>query len=167
MQTYSIKWNCSGNLAGVFVCKSSPRKRHNWRSAVGFLINAAFLNVYFILEYHLFFRKDFQFRIIIFHWIRYSNVFFLFFGWEVSHPLCTYTTEGMKGVHPKYVLVHTGGEGYYASCVRTHLHYLFSSFCLMLSSFICKNLILPSFKNGVYFRNAYFSPMKSISFVIK
>ena len=89
MQTYSIKWNCSGNLAGVFVCKSSPRKRHNWRSAVGFLINAAFLNVYFILEYHLFFRKDFQFRIIIFHWIRYSNVFFFVF-WLRGKPSIMY-----------------------------------------------------------------------------
>ena len=166
MQTYSIKWNYSGNLAGVFVYKSSPRKKQNWRITVGFLINAAFLNVYFILEYNLFFRKDFQFRIMIFHWIRYSNVFFVFWLW--GKPSIMYLHKwGNEGGSSKIVLVHTGGEGYYASCVRTHLHYLFSYFCLMLSSFICKNLILPSFRNGVYVRNAYFSPMKSISVVIK
>ena len=39
----------------------------------------------------------------------------------------------------------TGGEGYNASCLRAHLHYLFSWFCLMVSCFICRNLTLPSF----------------------
>ena len=62
----------------------------------------------------------------------------------------------MEGGHPKYVKVHTGGEVYHASCVRTHLHYFFSCFCLMVSTFICRNLTLSSFRKGVFVRNGYF-----------
>ena len=47
-----------------------------------------------------------------------------------------YVTRGMEGAHPK------GGEGYHTSCVRTHLHYLFSCFRHMVSCFICRNLHL-------------------------
>ena len=36
-----------------------------------------------------------------------------------------YVTRGMEGGHPKCVQVRAGGEGYHASCVRTHLNYLF------------------------------------------
>ena len=76
-------------------------------------------------------------------------------------------TREMEGGHPKCLQVCTGGEGYHTSCVRTHLHYLFSCFCLMVSGFICRNLTLPSFKKGVFVRNGYFSPMRSISVVMK
>ena len=61
----------------------------------------------------------------------------------------------------------TGGEGYHASCVRTHLHYLFSCFCLMVSCFICRNLTLPSLKKGAFVKNGYFSPVRSISVAMK
>ena len=44
---------------------------------------------------------------------------------------------------------YTVGEVYHASCVCTHLHYLFSCFCLMVSCFICRNLTLPSFKGVI------------------
>ena len=37
----------------------------------------------------------------------------------------------------------------------------------MFSCFICRNLILPSFKKGASVRNGYFSPMRSISVVMK
>ena len=47
-----------------------------------------------------------------------------------------YVTRGMEGGHPKE------GEGYHASCVRMHLHDLFSCFCHMVSCFICRNLHL-------------------------
>ena len=47
-------------------------------SLIGFLINAALLNFYFILHYYLLFVKKFIFRVIIFQWIRYSNVFIRF-----------------------------------------------------------------------------------------
>ena len=78
-----------------------------------------------------------------------------------------YVTRGMEGVHPKCLQMRTGGGEYHTSCVRTHLHHLFSCFCLMVSCFICRNLNLPSFKEGVFVRNSYFSPMKSISVVMK
>ena len=78
-----------------------------------------------------------------------------------------YVTRGMEGDHPKCLQIRTGGEGYHASCVRTHLHYLFSCFCLMVSCFIGRNLTLSSFKKSVFVRNGYFSPMTSISVVIK
>ena len=61
----------------------------------------------------------------------------------------------------------TGGEGYQASCVRMHLLYLFSCFCRMVSCFICRNLTFPLFKKDVFVRNGYFSPMRSISVIIK
>ena len=60
-----------------------------------------------------------------------------------------YVTRGMEEGHPKCLQIRTGGEGY----VRTHLHYLFLCFCLMVSRFICKNLILLSFKKRVFVRN--------------
>ena len=37
----------------------------------------------------------------------------------------------------------------------------------MVSCFIRRNLTLPSFKKGVFVRNAYFFPMRSISVVMK
>ena len=85
----------------------------------------------------------------------------MIFGEEIGYPLITYATGGMEGGHPKCVQVHKEGEGRHTSCVRTHLHYLFSCICLMVSSFICRNLTLPSFKKGVFVRNG------SISFVMK
>ena len=58
----------------------------------------------------------------------------------------------------------------HVSCVRTHLHYLFSCFlqrfCLIVSCFICRNLTLPLFNKDVLVRNGYFSPTKSISVVM-
>ena len=73
----------------------------------------------------------------------------------------------MEGSHPKCFQMRTGGEGYHVSCVTTHLHYLFSCFCLIVTFFICRNLTIPSFKKGVFARNGYFSPKRSISVVMK
>ena len=92
---------------------------------------------------------------------------YLSFGCKIGHRLSMYVTRGMEGVHPKYLQVRTGGEGYHSSCVRTHLHYLFSCSWLMVFCFICRNLTLPSFKKGVFVRNGYFSSMRSISVVMK
>ena len=79
MQTYSIKWT-------VLATKQD------------FLINADPRNVYFILHYHLFFRKEFIFRMFIFQWILYSNIRICFFGREIGHPLSTYAAGEMEGV---------------------------------------------------------------------
>ena len=91
----------------------------------------------------------------------------LYFCSDIGYPLSVHVTRGMVGGHPKCVQVRTWGDGYHASCVRTPLHYLFSCFCHMVSCFICRNLTLPSFKKGVFVRNGYLSPMRSISVVMK
>ena len=39
-----------------------------------------------------------------------------------------YITRGMEVGHPKCLQMRTGGEGYQASCVHTHLHHFFSCF---------------------------------------
>ena len=93
---------------------------------------------------------------------------FLFVFWLRKKPSIKYLHNwGNGGGHPKCAQVRTGGEGYHASCVRRHLHNLFSCFFLMVSCFICRNLTLPSFKKGLFVRNGYFSTMRSISAVMK
>ena len=39
----------------------SYRAEHRWHCIIGFLNNTALVNVYFILHYHLFFRKEIYF----------------------------------------------------------------------------------------------------------
>ena len=128
---------------------------------LGFLINAAphYTTIHF-------FVNNFFFKVYIsvdtrFEW-SYSS-----FGWEIGHPLSTHITRGMEEGSPKFVQVRLREEEYHVSCVRTHLHYLCSWFCFMVFCFICRNLTLPSFKNGLFVRNDYFSPMRSISVVMK
>ena len=77
-----------------------------------------------------------------------------------------YVTRGMEGGHPKCLQMRTGIEGYHASSVRMHLHYLFSCFCLMVSCFICRTFTLASLKKCVS-ENGYFSPMRLISVIMK
>ena len=146
IQTCSIIWNCSSYKAGAFRCKISPRTKHNWHSTIGFLI--------------LFFRKEY---------ILFSNVYisvntifkscYLFFGWEISHPLSThvywciqnvyrctraYRGEGERGITPKSVQVHTGGMGRAVS----------SLMCTYALTYNYKQLqgvlSLPSLKGGVF-----------------
>ena len=94
----------------------------------------------------LIFRPDIRLFLSLIILIRCS---YLSFSWEIGHPLSMYVTRGMDEDHPKCLQMRTGGEGHHTSCVRTHLHYLFSCFCLMVSSFICRNLTLSSFKKCV------------------
>ena len=118
---------------------------HNWHCTIGFFINTALRNVYFILHYHLCFRKDFFSNVCI----SVNMIFecsYLSFGWKRGHPLSMYVTRGIEGAHPECLQKRTGEEEYHTSCVRTHLHYLFSCFYLMVSCFIFRNLTLPSFK---------------------
>ena len=53
------------------------------------------------------------------------------------------------------------------SIVHNSLNTVFECFWLMVSCFLCRNWTLASFKEGVFVRNAYISPMRSISVVIK
>ena len=66
MKTCNIEAKYSSNYAGVFSYKSSSRTKHNWHCIIELLINAEFrlmllISVYFILYYHLFFRKEIYF----------------------------------------------------------------------------------------------------------
>ena len=92
MQNYSIKWNYSSYSAGIFLHKSSPRTKNSWYCTIGFLINTAPL--YFILHYHLFFRKEYV--LFLNDNVIVNMIFvccYLFFGWEIGHPLSRYDME--------------------------------------------------------------------------
>ena len=130
-----------------------------WLILLPWMFISSYITIYFFV------KNAFSFECLYFS--KYDIRMFLSFSCEIGHPLGMYITRGMEGSHPECVQVRTGGEGYHASCVRKHLHYLFSCFCLMVSCFICRNLTLPSFKKGVIVRNDYFSPIRSISVVMK
>ena len=86
---------------------------------------------------------------------KYDILMFLFVFWLRNRPSIKYLRNWGNGGegHPECVQVRTEGEGCHASCIRTHLHYLFSYFCLMVFCFICRNLTLPSFIKGGFVRN--------------
>ena len=90
MQTCSIKWNYSGNYTVVFLYKSNSRKKHNWHCIIGFLINAALLNFYFLLRYFIFFRKEMYF----FEWLYFS---------EYDFQISLYVFRLRKGPLIKYI----------------------------------------------------------------
>ena len=71
----------------------------------------------------------------------------------------------MEGVHPKCLEMRTRGEGYHTSCVRMQLHYLFPCFCFMVSYGVLKFIFIC--RKGMFVRNGYFSPMRSIFVVMK
>ena len=132
-----------------------------------FLINIAPWNVYFILHYHLFFRKDFFYECLYFS--EYDIRMFLFVFWLRNRPSFKYVrSKGNGGGSFKVFIDKYMGRGISrVMCMYAPLHYLFSYFCLMVSCFICRNLNLPLFKKGALVRNGYFSPMRSISVVMK
>ena len=95
---------------------------------------------------------------------------FLFVFWLRNRPsvINRYATGGIERAHQNSVQVRTGREGYHVSCVRAPcVPYLFSYFCLIVSCLISGNLTLTSFKKGVFVRKGYFSPMRSVSVVMK
>ena len=104
----------------------------------------------------LYFSKyDIRMFLFVF-WLRGRpfNKYLRNWGNEVSHPKCVQVRKGERSITPHVY-------------VRTYIMYLFSCFCLMVSCFICRNLTVPSFKKGVFVRNGYFSPIRSISVVMR
>ena len=82
---------------------------------------------------------------------------------------------GVMIMYSKYIKLHIGvyrGGVSRLMCtyVRTHLHYLFSCFwhhfCLIVSCFICRNLLLSLLKKGVFASNGCFSPRNQV-FLLK
>ena len=133
IQTCSIIWNYSSYLAGAILHKISPRTKLNWHCTIGFLI--------------LFFRKEY---------ILFSNVYisvnmifeccYLFFGWEIYHPLSTCATEGMEG---GWVLqnVYRCIQG--ERSIPPHV-YLRTYRQLLFSYFYLKVLVFTFIKKGVF-----------------
>ena len=141
------------------------------------MINAALLNVYFILRYHsvYFFIKKFTFSNVHISVNTIFKCIYMFFGWERSHQLNRYATGGRigergrgGGSHPKCVKLRIGGGSVirtsYLRLILTHLHYLYSCFwqhfCLIVPCFICRNLTLSLMKKDVFIRNGHFSPTR-------
>ena len=114
-----------------------------------------------------FFPIIFFFECLCLYFSEYDIQMFLFVFWLRNRPSIKYVTRGMEEDHPKCVQVPTEGEGYHTLCVGTHLYYLFLCSRLTVSCFICRNLTLASFKKGVFVRNGYFCPMRTISVVMK
>ena len=90
------------------------------------------------------------------YYFKFLSIAQIYLPFEIDHSLSMYVTRGIEGGHPKCAQMHTGGEEYNVSCVRTHLYYLFLCFYLMLLCFICRNLTLSSFKKGGLVRNEFF-----------
>ena len=123
----------------------------------------------FILYYTIiyFFVKIFFYECLYFS--EYDIRMFLFVFWLRNRPSFKYVrNKGNGGGSFKMFTDKYMGRGISrVMCMYAFLHYLFSCFCLMVSCFICRNLNLPLFQKGALARNGYFSPMRSISVVMK
>ena len=90
---------------------------------------------------------------------------FLFaFCLRIGNPISTCAAGGMEEGSSKMCTGSYRRRGV-SRLICTYALTLFSCSCLMVPCFICRNLVLPSFKKGVSVRNGYYSPMRS-SFVI-
>ena len=133
--------------ARVFLYKSSFRTKHNRHCIIGFFIDAAILNVDFIIHYHLFLRKEIYFSECLYFSKCDVRMFLYVFWLRRRGPSikCVRCRCG-EGDHPKCV---QGGERCHTSCVPISFHVFGSFFCLIAFCFICKNLSLPLFKKDV------------------
>ena len=125
MQTWSTKWNNSIKYAGIFLYKSINHTKHSWQCIIGFLINAALLNFYFIVQSYFFFVKKFIFSNVNISVNATCKCLYIIFGCERGHQLSTYRTLGDGGSSKMYASAYRGRVRH-ALCVCTHLHYFFS-----------------------------------------
>ena len=80
--------------------KNTSRTKHNWHCIIGFLINAALLNVFFNLLYHLFFCKEIYFFECLYfseYDIRMSLYVFLVEKGAINHVRTQLATSGRLG----------------------------------------------------------------------
>ena len=136
-----------------FFTKEAPMQSITDIVLLGFsliLLPGMFISYYTIIY---FFVNNFFFECLYFS--EYDIRMFLFAFWLRNRPSIKYVrNQGNGGGHPK------GGERYHASCVRTHLHYLFSCFCHMVSCFICSNLGLRhivQYISAIVFKNFFWN----------
>ena len=69
-------------ISRSFPLQMEARAKHNWHCTIRFVINTTLENVYFILHYHLYFRKEFFLECLYFseYNIQMLSFFFFFFG---------------------------------------------------------------------------------------
>ena len=125
---------------------------------------STYTTIYFFVKINLFFRM------FMFQCVHYMNVAICYFGWRSGLQLIIYAIGNRLGWvtgSPKKRTATYRDRCCHASCVRTHLHYLFlcfwQHFCLIVSCYFCRNLNLPLFKKEVSVRNGYYSSTRSMS----
>ena len=130
------------------------------------LLPGTFISYYTIIY---FFVKNFFFKCLYFS--EYDIWMFLFVFWLRNRPSRAINVDhlrnrGIESGYPKCLHMRTGGRRV-SRFMCTFELISFHFFCLMMSCFICRNLTLPSLRKGAFVRDGYFSPMKSISVVMK
>ena len=104
--------------------------QYNWHCTIGFLI--------------LFFRKEYIFFSNVY--ISVNTIFegcYLFFGWEIGHPLSTCVTEGMEGFNRNVYRCIQGEEVSRLMCTYA----LTDNYSFQV--FVLRCLLLTSIKKGV------------------
>ena len=123
-------------LGRIFFCRSSSRIKHNWHCIM-------LLNVYFILHYRLFFRKEIYF-FECFYFNVYDAQVSLYVFCLIKGPIQYVCNWSGMGESSKMHTIAYRERGCDPSCVRTHVHYLFlcllQHFCRIVSCFICRSL---------------------------
>ena len=115
---------------------------------------------YFILHYHLLFRKKLLFSNVYISMNTILECLYMFF---VEKGTINYVCTKLVGDEgcSKCVQLHSGGRRCHVSWVRMHLCYLFSCFwqhfCLILSCFISRNLTLTFIQKSCVHEKRLFS----------
>ena len=125
MQTYSIKWNYSSFWGGDFLYKSSPAQSINDIVLLDFsLILLPFISSNTTI--YIFVKNSFFWNV----YISVNTIFeccYLFFSWEIGHPLSTYATKEWREVIQNVYRRGQGERGItHHVYVRTYTHLLFS-----------------------------------------
>ena len=141
---------------------------NNWHCIIDFLINAAPLNVYFILHCRLFFHKKIVFSNV---YILVNTIFdclHMIFGWERDHQPSTYVTVGGRG-SSKCAQQRTG-EGVsrlmHTYTLTLSLSMFVAAYLSYSILFICRNLTLLLLEKHVFLRKGYLGLTRSISVVM-
>ena len=133
------------------------------------LLSWIFISSYTLI-FFFFFVKKFIFSNVNILVNPTCKCLYIIFGCERGHQLSTYPTLGDGGSSKMYASAYRG-RACHALCVCTNLHYFFSCrwkhLCLIVSSFIFRNLTLSLFKKDqkrLFFSNKISLCRHEISF---
>ena len=101
---------CCSKIREVSWCRLTAfLNKSNWHCVIGFLINTAFLNVYFMLHYHLFFRKEI-YLLECLYFSEYDIRMSLYVFWFKKRPSVKYVHNWWEDVgrSSKYVQLRKG-----------------------------------------------------------